>query len=167
MGVQRTWYLSVYRIKKLYIVNWELVPQTTTNDEAPRLWYRTPRPRGRIARLRPATLRRWRLTARFSPTLYVWIGWSLVRFFYPHAPFQTTPLQLHMCALPCFDTLLLAGARQVVAGGQPHLVRLLHGPDRRRDPVRNPGRRRHHHLPHVGRKHFSPRTTRGAAICRF
>ena len=27
--------------------------------------------------------------------------------------------------------------------------------------MRNPGRRRHHHLPHVGRKHFSPRTTRG------
>eukprot|EP00964_Phaeocystis_antarctica_P139179 scaffold103900_cov63-Phaeocystis_antarctica.AAC.3 len=27
---------------------------------------------------------------------YVWIGWSLVRF-YPHAPFQTTQLQLHMC----------------------------------------------------------------------
>ena len=32
--------------------------------------------------------------------------------------------------------------------------------------MRNPGRRRHHHLPHVGRKHFSPRTTRGGAICR-
>ena len=101
----------------------------------------------RMARPRLATLRRWRRTARRSPTRGLPGRWCA------STRIQSTPHHHSSTrALPSFDAPFLADACQVAYGGHPHLVRPLQGPGWRLDPVRHPGRHRRHHLPHVGDK---------------
>lgn len=113
-----------------------------------------------IARPRLATLRRWRPTARSSPTRGLPGRWCA------STQIQSTPHHHSLHTRPSIfrRPFFLADACQVAYGGLPHLVRPLEGPGWRLDPVRHPGRHRRHHLPHVGDKRFGPTPDHGTNI---